>query len=293
MVVPRETMNASLDLSIGQCATLACLFEVTAPKPGNVHRGADFHDTTLNDFMASAVALGPVMDRAADQRVGKTVLNAVEATRLVTSANTNLGMVLLLAPLATVPRNDSLKTGLHQVLARLNSQDAADVFHSIELAQPGGLLPRDRAPPRYDVSGPPPTDLLAAMGEAAEWDLIARQYVNGFQQVLREVLPWLLRWSDHPWPERIVYAHVRLMSEHPDSLIARKCGRSVAEESAARATAVLEAGPVGSHDYWRAVADLDFWLRSDGNRRNPGTTADLIAAGIFAGLREGVIGPPF
>ena len=65
-------------LTTGQCATLACLLEVTAPKPGNVHRGADFEDTSLNDFVASAVALGPVMELA--ERVGATVLQAVRAT---------------------------------------------------------------------------------------------------------------------------------------------------------------------------------------------------------------------
>ena len=83
------------------------------------------------------------------------------------------------------------------------------------------------------------------------------------------------------------------MSEYPDSLIARKCGRAIADESAARAAAAAEAGPLGSEDDWRAVADLDFWLRSDRQKRNPGTTADLIAAALFAGLRDGLIRPPY
>jgi triphosphoribosyl-dephospho-CoA synthase len=285
-------MNDSLGFTIGQCATLACLLEVTAPKPGNVHRGADFHDTTLNDFVASAVAVGPVMDRAATQPVGRTVLNAVRATRQVSFANTNLGIVLLLAPLAAVPRAVALDQGVRAVLDRLDEGDAADVFRAISLAQPGGLTPLDQPPPRHDVAGPAPANLLTAMREAAAWDLVARQYANGFHEVLRQILPWLLQTVDRPWSERIVHAHVRLMSEHPDSLIARKCGQSVADESAARATAALESGPLGSDDYWRAVADLDFWLRSDGNRRNPGTSADLIAAALFAGLRDGNIPTP-
>jgi triphosphoribosyl-dephospho-CoA synthase len=204
-----------------------------------------------------------------------------------------LGIVLLIAPLAAVPRTESLENGLPCVLERLDQQDTADVFHAITLAQPGGLVPQDRPPPQWDVRAAAPVTLLTAMREGAEWDLVARQYANGFQEVLRTLLPWLLETPDRPGPERIVHAHVRLMSRFPDTLIARKCGRSVADESAARATAVLEAGPPGSEAYLRALGDLDFWLRSDGNRRNPGTTADLIAAALFAGLREGTIGLPF
>ena len=89
--------------------------------------------------------------------------------------------------------------------------------------------------------------------------------------------------------DRIVHTHVRLMSQFPDSLIARKCGPTIARESADRASAVLGAGQVADEAYHRALADLDFWLRSDHHRRNPGATADLIAAGLFAGLRDGRI----
>ena len=94
-------MNQSL--SVGQCATLACLLEVTAPKPGNVHRGADFEDISFDDFVASAVAIGPVIEKATSHNVGQTVLLAVTATRSFVATNTNLGTVLLIAPLATVP----------------------------------------------------------------------------------------------------------------------------------------------------------------------------------------------
>ena len=87
-------------LTTEQCAILACLLDVTAAKPGNVHRGADFADTTFLDYAASAVAIGPAMRDAADRGVGPTVLDAIRATRAVTPCNTNLGIVLLLAPLA-------------------------------------------------------------------------------------------------------------------------------------------------------------------------------------------------
>src|SRR5437762_7387588 len=97
-------------LSIGQCATLACLLEATAPKVGNVHRGADFEDLTFSDFVVSAVAIGPAMEAAASKGVGRTVYDAVAATRQLVNTNTNLGMALLFAPLAAVPRNEQLTT---------------------------------------------------------------------------------------------------------------------------------------------------------------------------------------
>src|SRR4029079_15757788 len=90
-------------LSVGQCATLACLLEATAPKVGNVHRGADFEDLTFIDFVASAVAIGPAMEEAVTTGVGSAVRDAIVATRAAARSNTNLGMVLLLAPLAAVP----------------------------------------------------------------------------------------------------------------------------------------------------------------------------------------------
>ena len=84
----------------------------------------------------------------------------------------------------------------------------------------------------------------------------------------------------------------RLASRWPDSLIARKCGLPIAQQAAAHAARVLDAGPPTGSDFWSAAGDLDFWLRSDGHRRNPGTTADLIAAGLFCLLRDGIISFP-
>jgi triphosphoribosyl-dephospho-CoA synthase len=84
-----------------------------------------------------------------------------------------------------------------------------------------------------------------------------------------------------------------MLAAYPDSLIARKCGPETAARAAAIAQRVLAAGMPGDEDYLLELGEFDFWLRSDGNRRNPGTTADLIAAGLFVVLREGLIRPPY
>ena len=280
-------MNSS-PLSIGQCASLACLLEVTAPKPGNVHRGADFEDATYLDFAASGMAIGPAMEAAAaGAPLGRTVLDAVAATRKLVGNNTNLGMLLLFAPLAKVPRDVPLRAGIGRVLDELNAADADGVYRAIRLANPGGLGRVEEA----DVHAAPPANLLAAMRLAAGRDAIARQYANGFDDVLLKALPWLVEGVRRGWPllEAIVHAHVRLMSELPDTLIARKCGSALAQESADRAADVLRRGEPGDEGYHLALGDFDFWLRCDGHRRNPGATADLIAAALFAGLRDGSI----
>lgn len=276
-------------LSAGQCATLACLLEATAPKVGNVHRGADFDNLAFADFVASAVAIGPAMESAKTTGVGITILEAIKATRQLVDTNTNLGMVLLLAPLAAIPRDEPLARGIGKVLRGLTPEDCRWVYESIRLAQPGGMGKVDD----MDVAARPPSDLLVAMAAAADRDLVAQQYVTDFDLVLNKVAPWLnesaTRWS---LTDAIIHTHLRLLAEYPDSLIARKCGLEMAREASSYATAVLAAGSPGDDSYQEAAADLDFFLRSDGNRRNPGTTADLIAAGLFALLREGKLQPP-
>lgn len=282
---------AAEPLSVGQCATLACLLEATASKPGNVHRGADFADMAFTDFAVSAAAIGPAMEAAVQRGVGATVLDAVQATRRLVPVNTNLGTVLLLAPLAAVPRAQSLQAGIGPVLRNLTPQDARAVYAAIRLAEPGGLGSAEE----MDVAGAPPDSLLAAMAAAADRDLVARQYAEEFHQVLQQAAVWIVAGCAAGWPltDAIVHTQLQLLAAWPDSLIARKCGRPVAEQASARAQRVLRAGLPGEADYLDELGALDFWMRSDGNRRNPGTTADLIAAGLFVVLRENLIQPPF
>jgi triphosphoribosyl-dephospho-CoA synthase len=288
----QNKMLASASLSIGQCATLACLLEATAPKAGNVHRGADFEDLTFHDFVVSAVAIGPIVEEAQQLGVGTTVLQAVTATRAVVRTNSNLGIVLLLAPLAAVPRSEPLTPAtVGRVLGQLTADDSGYVYQAIRQAQPGGLGKVDS----MDVTGDPPRCLLAAMQAAADRDLIARQYVENFQVVLEVAVPLLLGGRRQGWSltDAVICTHLELLSRYEDSLIARKCGPDLARKVSALAGQVLAAGRPGDEDYYAALSDFDFWLRADGHRRNPGTTADLIAAALFAGLRDGLLAPPW
>ena len=279
-------------MSTGQLASLACLLEVTAPKPGNVHRGADFDDVTYLDFVIGAQAIALAIEAAARAgALGKSVYEAVSATRSAVGTNTNLGTVLLLVPLAMSPQDVRLGDGVARVLRGLTPDDAHWVYEAIRLARPGGMGRVETA----DIMDAAPADLISAMRQASGRDIVARQYAEDFATVLQQAAPWLAEGLARGWPlsVAIVQTHLRLMAELPDTLIARKCGRETAQRAADQATAVLQAGQPGEITYEQALAELDFWLRSDGHRRNPGATADLIAAGLFVLLRDGIIQPPY
>ena len=277
-------------LTLGQCASLACLLEATAPKPGNVHRGADFEDLTYPDLIASGIAIAPEMDHAPQRPLGKTVLVAVQATRRFVSTNTNLGITLLLAPLAAAAQTEPLQDGVRRVLAALTPDDARLVYQAIRLAKPGGLGRVETA----DIADEPPANLVEAMCLAADRDLVARQYANGFTEVFDDVVPALREALDrYPALDAIVYAYLTVLAKYPDSLIARKCGPDIARHASQQAAQILATAQPGDGTWHDRVADFDFWLRSDGHRRNPGTTADLITAGLFVTLWEGSLRLPF
>ncbi len=271
-------------LPIGTVALLACQWEVTAPKPGNVHRGADFDNTSFSDFLTSAAAIAPVLQQAAGKPLGETVLSCIQVTQQLVRSNTNLGIVLLLAPLASVPAQSCLQEGVPDVLKNLSADDAQLFYEAIRLASPGGLGTAEQS----DIHGAPPADLLAAMQLAAERDDIALQYVTEFQLILAEVVPMLLagRRDGLNLTETIIRTHLQLLSSRGDSLIGRKCGSEVNRRVREQATFCLQSIEHGSEAYLGAVSDFDFWLRADGRKRNPGTTADLIAAGLFAVFRD-------
>src|SRR4029077_7268233 len=123
-----QTTPESEALCIGLCASLACVMEATAPKPGNVHRGADFDDASYPDFIVAASVIGPIIERAVARPLGQTVLAAVEATQIAVATNTNLGTILLIVPLAKAPRSVALDVGIVDILKQLTPDDARDVY---------------------------------------------------------------------------------------------------------------------------------------------------------------------
>lgn len=245
------------------------------------------------DLRRSAEVAAALLADVGRRGIGPTVRAAVRRRCRVTPVNTNLGILLLAVPLAAVPKPPGargaawLRRGVRTILRRLNVADAVAVYQAIRLAQPGGLGSVDRG----DVHSRPRITLLAAMKLAARRDGVARQYANAFADLWSTGLPALRFGLRHRWPteEAILYCQLRLLSRLGDSLIARKCGKAVSQEARHYAAEVLSAGwPKTRHSH-RLLARLDAWLRADGHRRNPGTTADLVTATIFAAGRCGLL----
>jgi triphosphoribosyl-dephospho-CoA synthase len=281
-------MNSEHERDLHDWVALACIWEASARKAGNVHPSRSFSDLSYSDFVASAVAIAPVFAAAHRQTVGTLVLRSIEATRRVVRTNTNLGIVLLLAPLAVARPTGSLREAVVEVLDRLTVEDSRLVYDAIQLAVPGGM----GEVAEQDVRRQPTLPLREVMALAQDRDLIARQYVNGFREALDEGKPALVdglqSWGN--LEQAIVGTHLQLLAHHGDSLIARKCGPAEAEQARQRAQAVLETGwpetPAAQYEF----SQFDLWLRENGNRRNPGATADLVTACIFAALRDNKIG---
>ncbi len=283
--------RSKLATRIGTCVMAACDMEVLAPKPGNVGPGEswNFPDLEVADFLASARAIRAVFEMAEELSVGELVLQAVQATRQVVSSNTNLGQILLLAPLAKAAAIDGRidVANVTAVVQRTNVEDAAAAYEAIALAKPGGMGRRDS----QDLADRPTCTLFEAMTIAAAYDDIAAQYANGFADIF-ELAGELKREMQVSvdWRFAIVDVHVARLV-HGDTLVRRKCGEAVEAELKWRAAAVLKHRS-DPRRYANEIIVLNGWLRDEGNRRNPGATADLITAALFVGLFSGTIEIP-
>ena len=276
-------MSAREEIAVA--AQLACLLEVSASKPGNVSPAAAFHDTRYEDFLASAAAIAPAFLDAGSQSVGETILRAIQDTRRWTSANTNLGIVLLLAPLARAAHLSTpapLRDRVREVLTSTTIADAVAAYEAIRLAQPGGLGQASS----QDIACAPTITLTAAMELAAHRDDVAREYATAFERTFIIGAPALeqARRDGLDWSDAVIECYLALLAEAPDTLIIRKLGPDAAGTVRKRANEARAAGGVRTTAGRRAVAAFDLELRNVENSRNPGTTADLTAAAVFVAL---------
>ena len=274
--------------TVAGAAQFACVLEASAEKPGNITPSHDFADTSYEDMLRSGIALGPELGRACERGVGETVLAAVRASREAAGANTNLGIALLLAPLARAALTDGpLRERLGEVQSALTVDDARAAYAAIRLAGAAGLEKRVE----HDVRDEPGVTLRKAMAVAAQRDTIAAEYVSDHAVTFELGLPVLAGALNDGLPAReaIVELALRLLAAVPDTLIARKRGPGAAESVSEGARDVLAAGGVRTPSGRTALAAFDASLRRDGHALNPGTTADLLTEILFVALLEGVL----
>ncbi len=275
----------------------ACLLDVAVRKPGNVSLHSAGHGMQAEMFLASAHAAAEPLF-AVGTSVGARIEGAVRATLAVAGCNTNLGIVLLCAPIAAAAElhplsntSETLREAIESVLAALSLDDTRAAYRAIALANPGGLGEAQA----QDVHDAPSIDLRAAMALAAERDVIARQYRDGYADLFERALPALgpgFALGDpkaSPSPDKATVAAVQrlyleLLSGFPDSHIVRKHGEAVAQTVMASAQAWRARAAGGAAlDAAPGFAAWDESLKQQGI--NPGTSADLTVATLaIAGL---------
>ncbi len=261
----------------------ACVTDVRAFKPGNVSVASPGHGMHADDFIASADAMAAAIAAPA-AGAGQRIVRAIEATRAVVPVNTNLGIVLLCAPLAqaaTMTSNESLLSErLRLVLAGLDVDDADLAYRAIRMAGPGGLGRSEH----HDVSEAPHVTLREAMDEARGRDRIAYQYVTDYRDIFETGLPalqrGLARWGSLTWAA--VHVYLIFLARFADSHIARKHGDEVAASVSLQARDLSQA--LGrSRDPAQEMPALEVFDRQLKARSiNPGTSADMTVATLVA-----------
>ncbi|MEZ5594406.1 MAG: triphosphoribosyl-dephospho-CoA synthase [Gammaproteobacteria bacterium] len=286
-------MNDTLSSPIAQAFWQACVLELEALKPGNVSVYSEGHGMQVSDFLRSAESCADIMAQPG-LSIGARILRSIQATRQAVNCNTNLGIVLLCAPLAqamlgTTPesaqtasdlRQQTLRQAVQQVLQQLSQADAEQVFRAIRLAEPGGLGQSDQ----HDVHQPARASLLDIMTAAEQRDRIAYQYSHGLQDIFETGLPVLqqelqnrasLQWS-------VVGIYLNFLASFPDSHIMRKQGAEIAAQVRQQAQDMLYLynKQVSSTELLEPLLAFDQDLKRQGI--NPGTSADLTVATLFA-----------
>lgn len=268
----------------------ACEAELKAFKPGNVSVYSEGHAMTVEDFRRSAQVSAPYLT---DPRrcLGEKIFHAVRATRLEVGCNTNLGIVLLCAPLLHAMREKagrSLRERVQKVLASTTLQDAVWAYRAIRLAQPAGL----GRSTEQDVYGAPQVSLTEAMRLASRRDRIAFQYAHGYQDVFELALPRyhnaLAIWGNESLAAVAMFS--ALLRRMPDSHIERKFGKQFTRMVTTRMALLDEelSKPGRPEQIMQRLKEIDAEFKSFGI--NPGTTADLTVATLLAARLENCAG---
>jgi triphosphoribosyl-dephospho-CoA synthase len=267
---------------IHDCILWACEQEVSAPKPGNVNNLSDGHNMQVADFINSAHAIAPIMSQP-NIAVGEMILQAITATRTVVDCNTNLGIVLLFAPLCVAIQHctkfEQLPEALDKVLNNLTIDDAKLCYQAIRLAEAGGMGKVEQ----HDIQSIPTITLKQAMEIAQKRDSVARQYANNYDEILSIGLPSLtsaincresVEWAT-------AFAYLRILSSTPDTLICRKQGLECAQRVTEKARRLVNKASKNKK-LIQLNADIIQWDNELKHKAiNPGTTADMTAATLL------------
>ncbi len=269
---------------ITRCAQLAMMLEVSAtPKPGNVDKDHDFPDITYGHFLASAIGVEPVFEKAAMSNVGAGTLirEAIEVSaRWNGGKNTHFGTFLLLMPLTMAAGKGDVHQA-NEIVQKTTVEDAVEFYKAFKcidvyLEDVDDLSVNDaKSIDEIERRG---LTLYDIMKMSAGQDEIAQEWVRGFPRTFAGARMLAEKVKEMGINDAIVHSYLTLLAEQPDTLVQKKFGSSVAEEVSRKASAVLKEWSID------AVRLFDDELIR--RRINPGTTADITAAALFIHLLE-------
>jgi triphosphoribosyl-dephospho-CoA synthase len=303
--------NSEKAKHVSRCLELAMLLEVSAAKPGNVNLTAGFEGTRVEHFLASAVAASAWFEEAArrgiavhnkklsvsDVGMGQIIKKcAADINAWQTGGNTLLGTVMLFVPIAVAAGMTLTEENFGFDLARLRenlklavesttAEDAVHLYEAIDVAKPSSL----GEAPDLDVNDPASktrilkenVSLYEVFKIAAGYDDICFEWVNNYPITFDLAYPYLMEQLKHgDLNTAVVHTFLKVLSEHPDTFIARKVGVEKAREVSLDAKKALALGGLETSEGRKSIIELDRKLRESGNLLNPGTTADLTAAAL-------------
>jgi triphosphoribosyl-dephospho-CoA synthase len=311
-------INCEKAQHISKCLQLAIMLEVSAQKPGNVSFTSSFEKTRVEHFLASSVAAGPTFQEAtylgtsvAEKRLevnnvglGELIKDcAADVNAWQKGGNTILGTVMLLVPIAvaagmTPMKQDYtldfsvLRKNIDLAVKSSTAWDSVHLYEAVAIASPSGL----NEAPDLDVTNPASkkrllkedVSLFEVFKLASGYDDICYEWVNNYPITFDLAYPYLMaQLKSKSLNTSVVHTFLKILSERPDTFIARKVGKGKAREISEEAKEVLNLGGLDTAEGKKSLAEFDRKLRKKGNSCNPGTTADLTAATLALSTLSG------
>jgi len=294
-------MNPEL---IAKIAQISSVLEVSGyPKPGNVHRTRDFHDMVFEDFLISGIVIGDTIKEAASHgtkinnsisfkksNIGKYILAGVKETDKWVANNTNLGIIMLLTPIAmsaAISSNiDELRENIHRIIAYSSAIDAVALYEAIGIADAGGMGDQDE----YSVTNEEAIkeliennlNIFHVLDISSSWDSLAMELTTKMPVTFDIGYPTFSKLKkEYSINLATVITFLTILSQVPDTLISRKYGDEKAKEVSKIALEVLDFIDIDDNleEFNKNLANFDDFLFK--NKLNPGTTADLTASSIM------------
>lgn len=283
--------------NIARCAQLAMVLDVSAtPKPGNIDRDHDYSDTRFEHFLASAVGVYPVLEEAArsDSGVGSFIRQAVlESARWQRGGNTHFGAFILLVPLVIAggacDDTECLRKRAEQVVKETTVDDAVELYKAfsdakVRVKPVGDLDLSDSA--SVDKIKEQGLTLFDMMEMSAGYDIIAGEWVNGFSKTFECARLILEKIKTHNINDAVVFSFMEMLARNKDTFIRTKFDSEKAEEVSRRAAEILKKSGNDVEIMRNNIHAFDRELLDEGV--NPGSTADIIIAGLFVALFGGM-----